>query len=187
LRSLRDPPLLERLGGELANFGIAALQRELRVPQLEGGADADEEGEIVELAAAAQFGGEEDAAAGIVGDFLGAAEAAAVARIMGERVALLLGEPAPLIVEIEQAQIIGVEAGEAGLGGMAGEDDRAGVGAPLDLLAVDNRMCMALKGDFVPKLGIRCHTQGGAGVNTLENGPETHAAVLCSFRGQACG
>ena len=130
-----EPPLFERLGGELADFGIAALQRELRVPQLEGGADADEQGEILELAAAAQLGGQQDAAAGVVGDLLGAAEAAALARIMGDRVALLLGQPPPLVVEIEEAQIIGVEAGQAGLDRMAGEDDGAGVRAPLDLLA----------------------------------------------------
>ena len=37
-----------------ASSAIAALQRELRVPELEGAADADEQGEVLDLAAAAQ-------------------------------------------------------------------------------------------------------------------------------------
>ena len=109
-------------------------EEQLGVPDLEGLADADEQGEILDAALPAHHRGHDDAAGAVVGHFLGGAERHhGAARIveLGGGVGLLLLEQA-LELGMLQRGVGGVVGAEGREGVMLGEDDGAGIAAAFD-------------------------------------------------------
>ena len=129
-----DALFLEAPGGDLLEVAVALVESDARIPDLDDAADSDEQGEILDPALAAHHRGQDDPAAGVVGDVLGHAEHAAGAGIMvvERAAALLLGEPAALDVGAQVAGIIAAVGGQAGRDLVGADDDRPGVGAALD-------------------------------------------------------
>ena len=113
---------------------LGSARNSLRVPHLEGLADADEQSEILDLPLAAHHRRNDDAAAAVVGHFLGRAErhhrAAGIIEL-GRGIGLLLLEQ-PLELGMLQRGVSGVVGAERGEAVMLGKDDGAGIAAALD-------------------------------------------------------
>ncbi|QNN67330.1 hypothetical protein H9L13_12105 [Sphingomonas lutea] len=130
------PPLFQAVTGDVLEIlGDARIvEEQLRVPDLEGFAGAEEQGEIADLTLAAHHRGHEDAAAAVVRHFFRGGE--------GHQVALLIFElrvgaglfflQQALELGVLQRRVGGVVGAEAGKGFVLGENDGARVAAPLD-------------------------------------------------------
>src|SRR3546814_5527495 len=68
---------LEAIGGEVAQVLVAALERQIGIPDFERPADADKQCQILDLTFAPHHRGQDDAAAGVVRNVLGDAEGTA--------------------------------------------------------------------------------------------------------------
>ena len=117
------------------------VEQQLRVPDLEGFAGAEEQRELADLALAAHHRREEDPAGAVVGHLFGRGEGHQVALLIFElRVGagLFLLEQ-PLELGVLQRRVGGVVGAEAGKGFVLGEDDGAGIAAALDDAAQERR------------------------------------------------